>query len=102
MFKLQPDATFTAVAQIPVAGQGTKPLTIEFKYHDRDALARFFDSLSGRKDEDILADIVIDWKDIDAAFDLGALGQLCKSYPGAAGAIVRKFLEEASGARAKN
>lgn len=102
MFKLQPDATFTAVAQIPVAGQGTKPLTLEFKYHDRDALARFFDSLSGRKDEEIIAEVVTGWKGADADFTQDRLAKLLRDYPGAAGAIVRTFLEEASGARAKN
>ena len=102
MFKLQPDATFTATADIPVAGQGTKPLTLEFKYHDRAALAHFLETIAGRKDDEILAEIVIGWKDVDTDFTAGALGQLLKAYPGAAGAIVRKFLEEASGARAKN
>ena len=102
MFKLQPDATFTATADIPVAGQGTKPLTLEFKYHDRDALAKFFETLPGRKDEEILSEIVVGWKDADADFDAARLAQMLKSYPGAAGAIVRKFLEEASGARVKN
>lgn len=102
MFKLQPDATFAATVDIPVAGQGTKPLTLEFKYHDREALSHFINTLAGRKDDEILADIVLGWKGVDADFNAAALAQLLKAYPGAAGAIVRKFLEEASGARAKN
>lgn len=102
MFKLQPDATFTATVDIPVAGQGTKPLTLEFKYHDREALAKFLETIAGRKDDEILAGIVLGWKDADADFSADALAQLLKGYPGAAGAIVRKFLEEASGARVKN
>lgn len=102
MFKLQPDATFNATADIPVAGQNTKPLTLEFKYHDRAALAKFFEALSGRKDDDILAEIVVGWKDADAEYSAENLAKLLKNFPGAAGAIVRKFLEEASGARVKN
>ena len=102
MFKLQPDPTFTATADVPVAGQGTKPLTLEFKYHDRDALAKFFEALPGRKDDEILAEIVVGWKDADAEYSADSLAKLLKNFPGAAGAIVRKFLEEASGARVKN
>jgi len=102
MFKLQPDATFTATVDIPVAGQGTKPLTLDFKYHDRDALTQFFESLPGRKDDDILTNIVVDWKDVDADFSPESLARLLTSYPGAAGAIVRKFVDEATGARVKN
>lgn len=103
MFKLQPNPTFKAPVEIHVAGQA-KParIEVEFKYLKRDEMADFFSTLSGRKDEDALADIVVGWSGVDAPYSVEALAQLLNNYLPAARALFDAFMTGLNEAKEKN
>lgn len=103
MFKLQPNPTFTARAEISVAGEA-KPAQIEaeFKHLGREALRAYFEALDGKSDLDALAEILVGWKGVDEPYSVAALEVLLDNYPSAALGFFDAFRREALGAKAKN
>jgi hypothetical protein len=103
MFKLQNKPTFWATAQISVPGE-SKPakLEIEFKWLGREGIKQFFEGLDGRKDDDALGEIVLNWRGVDAEYTRENFSALLDNYPQAAMAIFEAFRTEALEAKAKN
>lgn len=103
MFKLQPNPTFWARAEISVAGEA-KPAQIEaeFKHLGREALRGYFEALEGKSDLDALAEILVGWKGVDEPYSAAALEVLLDNYPSAALGFFEAFRREALGAKAKN
>lgn len=103
MFKLDQVRTFKSKVPIPVPGQSKDAiLELEFTFKDRDQIKEFMDSLSSREDDESLQEIVCGWKDVDAEFSPESFTKLLKNYPGAARAILDKYLVEVSVSKTKN
>jgi hypothetical protein len=103
MFKIDPNPTFWAAVAMPVPGQA-KPSMVEMKFahKTRAQLKDFLESLGDRTDEEALAEIVQDWRNVDAEFSRENLGRLLEHYPGAALALFRAYQSEVLEGRAKN
>lgn len=103
MFKLDQNRTFKAKVPIPVPGASKDAiLELDFIFKDRDQIKDFMDSLSSREDDESLQEIVCGWKDVDAEFSPESFTKLLKNYPGAARAILDKYLAEVSVSKTKN
>lgn len=103
MFKLTPDPTFTAPVDIHVPGQADPArVEIEFRRLTRTGIAALMQSIPGREDGDVIAEIVAGWSGVDAPFSAQALATLVDNYPAAALAIYETFLSENGEARRKN
>jgi hypothetical protein len=103
MLKLQPNPTFRAAAQISIPGEASPArVEVEFRHLGREALTTYFQGLEGRSDLDALADIVVGWSGVDAAFSREALAALLDAYPTAALALFEAFRRECLEAKAKN
>ena len=103
MFKLQPNPTFKARVPITIAGQD-KPAMVEmeFRHFSREAVKEFFESLPGKDDADALAQIIVGWSGVDAAYSAEALATLINNFPSASGSIFKVFSSELFEARTKN
>lgn len=93
--------TFSAVAHIPVPGDGTAPIKLTFKYRDREAFKEFMDVLKSSEDVEMIMDIASGW-DLDDPFDKAHVEKLVAKYIGAPRAILETYISEQTGARAKN
>lgn len=103
MFKLQAEPTFWAKAPISVPGQAAPvPLDVEYRWLGREQLRAFLDTLAERSDIDLLGEIVVGWKGVDAPFSVDALARLIDQYPRAADAIFDTWRSELLEAKAKN
>jgi len=98
---LNPNPTFKAKAPIHVPGGRKAEIEWIFKYRDADEFKEFMEALDGRKDIDILMDIASGW-DLEEAFDQKNLEVLTKKYIGSARATLETYVNELTGARAKN
>lgn len=103
MFKLTPNPTFWAKAQLSIPGEA-KPVTIEvqFRHLGRDAMREFFESLDGKTDIDALGSIVTGWRGVDAEFSQENLAALLDNYPTSALSLFNAFRREAIEAKEKN
>lgn len=102
MFKLNPAPTFWTEVSISVPGAGEPAkFEVEYKWMPRDALRGYFGNAAGRSDEDLLGEIVCNWRGIDAEFSRENLAQLLANYTGAARALYDRYGEEMLEARKK-
>ena len=103
MFKLQPNPTFIATVLITIPGQVEPiPLEIEFKYLGVKAGQAFFDGLSGKRDDVVLAEIVVGWCGVDTDFSVDALTTLLDNYPHSGAAIFETYCKKTLEAGRKN
>lgn len=106
MFKLVPEPTFKAAVAIPTVN-GSGSITLTMKYRNREEVVSFMESFTAtpdtpRRDEDVVADVVVGWEGVDAEFNAENLALLLKFYPGAASAIVDDYLKRSTRIREKN
>lgn len=103
MFKLNPNPTFKAKAQITVPGEA-KPVAIEvtFKHLTRTKIKAYFEGLEGKSDADALGEILVGWSGVDEDYSPEALAELLDNYPSAAAELFDCFRRELLEARAKN
>jgi hypothetical protein len=97
--KLTADPTFTAKVGIPVPGGRTVAVEFTFRWRTKDALSAWL--TAAQEDLDAVLDCACGWEN-DEPFDRENVATLLQTYPGAARAITTAYLEESSGARAKN
>lgn len=104
MFKLKVDPTFKATVDIPVAGGGTKPLTVIFKHRTRTELKEWINNpeTEGKNDIDFLMDFVMGWDNADTEFSRDTLDTLVENFGGASAALRDKYLQELTGQRVGN
>lgn len=113
MFTLQPNPTFKLDVTIPTpTGEGK--IKFEFKHKGRKALAEFIKNLvpaetaegaepeEGRKDSEVLLEIVAGWEGVDQKFSPEALDTLLDNYPSAAKAIFDAYIPALTEGAAKN
>jgi hypothetical protein len=102
MFKLQPSPTFWAPVPIPVPGEGSKVIELEFSYRTRDEAKEFHEWCKGKSDDEIVPKIVVGWRKVDVPFGVEHLIALLNNYPGAAESIGSVFWSELGVAKRKN
>lgn len=101
-FKLQPDPTFKAKADIPVPGAEPAPLQLEFKHFSQSGWDAYLKEHDGIKVRDALFDVVVGWEIDGVPFSREAFDTLLDEYPGAEAAIWNAYHAERFGNRAKN
>jgi len=101
--KLTAEPTFKAKVGIPIPGG--KPVDVEFtfKHRQRSEAAAWSEHL---RDDSVLYpqavfEAAIAW-DLEDEFSLANIERLNESYAGAGEAIIRAYLQELAGSRAKN
>ena len=103
MFKLNPNPTFTAKVPLSIPGESKRAtVDVEFKHLSRKAIQEFFQNLEGKTDAESLAEIIVSWKGIDAAYSAETLATLLDNYPAAGRELFEAFRLELMEARAKN
>jgi len=98
---LVPDPTFSAKVEIPVPGGDAGDVVFKFKARSRDEFDAFVAGLEGRKDIEVIMDIVNGW-DMPDAFTEENVAALCKKYLSAPKAIIDKYFAELTGVRLGN
>lgn len=99
--KLNPEPTFKAKVGIPVPGTRPVDVVFTFKHRTRDVLMEWVETSSNDTDVQSIMDCATGWE-LDDEFNAENVDRLCNNYPGAGFAIVRTYLDESRGARAKN
>lgn len=104
MLKLQPNPTFRASVGITVPGESKPALVdIEFRHQPKEKLVEFTKRLAdGRSDVEILEEILVGWKGVDAEYSPSALRDLLSNYPASGLEILKAYLAELSESRRKN
>ncbi len=101
MFKLDPNPTFWATVSVRVPG-GTGQFEIQFKHLVQAARERYTKELEGKSNLDALAEIIADWRGVDADYNRDNLERLLNEYPDAVRAITTCYWGEITGAATKN
>lgn len=107
MFKLQPNPTFWFEVNISTP-DGVKPLALEGRHQDKQALADWTKASSGQKDIEVLGPVICNWRDVfdkngePAPFSYEAFAQLMKDYSPAAREIFMAYLLALTEGRVKN
>ena len=101
MFKLKPDATFTATVKIP---NGDTPLLLKlvFRRKSKEDVSAWIDSVPTKSDPESLKEIIETWTDVDAPYSEDALKELLSAYTGAGMAIFNGYLKALTEAERKN
>lgn len=103
VFKIKADPTFEATAEIHTPGGKPQALKLTFRHKTKEELHDFFyGDHPNRKDLDAVMEVVAGWTDVEVDFSREAMGTVLSQYPKSAQAILAKYAEELSGARAKN
>ena len=101
MFKLKPDATFTATIKVP-NGDAPLPLKLVFRRKSKEDLATWIDGVAKKSDHESLGEIVDGWVEVDAPFSAEAFAELLSAYTGAGMAIFTGYLKALTEAERKN
>jgi hypothetical protein len=103
MFKLEPNPTFWAKVQLSIPGQEQPvEIEVEFKHLGREGLKGYYDALGKKTSAEGLAEIVMNWRGVDAEFSRESLEKLLANYPAAAGEFYDTFRRELLESKAKN
>lgn len=107
-FQVNPQPTFRATVDIPVAGGDPMPLELEFSHRTVDELKALFETFEGRKDIDCIMDFVSGWHNVSneqgekTEFSREAMDALLQNYGRASLAIRNAYVFELTGARLGN
>ena len=102
MFKIKANPSFWATVLIPRAGEDPQPLQVQFKHRRRDEIGQFVEDAKGKKDDDLIPELVVGWRDVEVEFSTEALRDVLQEYPGAGAAIVASYFSELTEAKRKN
>lgn len=82
MLKLNLDPTFTESVEITVPGQKkTGKINLTFKYRTRSEMLEFSEAAKGKKDLELIKEIVVGWSGIDEDFSEENLEVFLDNYP---------------------
>lgn len=102
LFKLEPDPTFWAPVEFKVAGGKLAKIQVEFRYKDRDQYLEFIKAFEGKRDDEVLPQVIVAWKGPDAAATPENIARMFRNYPGSSRAFFCAWRDELFGAPAKN
>lgn len=101
-FQLDAAPTFKATVDVPIHGNGTAPIIVEFKHRDRDQMKALLEA--HKKDVSnvqAVMDVAVGW-DLDDEFNEENVAKLDRNYQGAALTITSKYITEIYQARLGN
>lgn len=98
---LDPKPTFSVKVPIPVHGADPVDVLFEFKHMTVTGYAEWSANLKGRKDTDVVLEIVQSWQ-LDDELNAENVDRLLDNYAGAAHAIFSTYRNELFQARRKN
>lgn len=101
-FKLKANPTFRRVVELKSLDGEVMPLALEMRHRRRSELKAFIEGLPGRSDDEIVADIVAGWFDVDTEFSQEALRDLMEEWACAPGRIWEDYQEAYKEAARKN
>lgn len=93
--------TFKAKVAIPVAGGKPADVEMVFKHRTKKQIKEFLAEIADKEDTALVLDMVSGWE-LEDPFSAESVDKLLDSYPGAALAIHRKYLDELYGQRLGN
>lgn len=103
MFKLDPSPTFKIKVKIPVPGDKSAALEVEFRHKTKKELQRYLEEAAGGRDDvQALDEIIVGWSGLEEAYSKDVLARLLDNYPGSAGAILGTYAKELGDARLGN
>lgn len=80
MFKLKANPTFVRAVVLRSLDGEECTLRLVMRHRRRTELKAFIEGLPGRPDEDVVADIVAGWEDVDTPFSAEALRELLEEW----------------------
>lgn len=99
--KLNPEATFKHVVQIPVPGGEPVGLELVFKSRGKKAVDELLDQYSTGWNSDMVLDCAVGW-DLPEPFNQENVATLVENYPWAVVRIVGGYIDEIHNAREGN
>ncbi len=108
-FRINPAPTFRVKVLLTVPGAESRGVVeFEFRHKGRTEFAAWWESVDGRKDAEILADVVAGWSDVideqgnQVPYSAEALAQLVDRFPASALEIQAAYRKALWEAREKN
>lgn len=98
---LNPNPTFQASVDMPLHGGGVSAVLFTFKHKSRTEFLAWRENLAGKRDADVIADLVTAW-DLDDEYTPENVDRLLEGYGGASQAIVAAYVSEILQAKRKN
>lgn len=104
MFRLVASPTFTATVDIPIPGAGAEQVPFVFRHKTRDEVDALVDALKRGQSsvDDIVRDVVVEWKAKDVEFSEENLLQCFQIFPGSALAIWSAYRQALVEGKRKN
>lgn len=103
MFKLEPNPTFWSPVRITVLGQDAPgEFEIEWRHKTLNEAAAWMKSAAGRRDDDLLAEVIAGWRGVSVEFSRESLQQLLQNHGAAAEELFRAYPAALTESRAKN
>ncbi len=102
MFKLDPNPTFWADVSLPVPGGDPVAVEVQFRHLGAKAFADWIEAGAEKTTTEALAEVVCDWRGIDAPYTRDNLGRLFDQFPASARALIVAYRRELFEARTKN
>ena len=108
MFKLKAKPTFRVKCALPIPGEPSVSVEIEFRHKTRVQLVEWGATLLGRQDGDVLEEIIANWSgitdenDVPLPFSRAALEALLNEFPAAAKVLSSTYTQELADARLGN
>lgn len=93
--------TFKWPVNIPVAGEESAPVVFTFRHRTRSQFAEFQASVEGRRDIDVVMDMVVGWDLVDT-FTTDNVDTLLENHMGAGTSIFEVYRQELLKHKAKN
>ena len=101
-FSLTAAATFKATVAIPIPGEEKgADIQVTFRHKSRAEFKAFVEGLEGRKQPEVLAEIISGW-DLEDELNQENLEKLTDNYLGASEAIITTYIDELTKARRGN
>lgn len=104
MFKLDVSPTFETSVDIPIPGGGAERVLFIFRHRTRSAFDSLMKALAQSEIsvDDVVKDIVVEWRDPNLPYSEEALAKCLDLFPGSAGAILAAYRIALVDGRRKN
>lgn len=102
MFKLEPNPTFEVRVVGFVPGRPNDGLFVVFRHQTQEQFTTWLQSFVDKTVEDLLVDVIHDWRDAPREFTREAIADVAKTYPAFVPALIDAYRSELFEARRKN
>jgi len=102
MFKLNPNPTFWVKTKVRSPGGEESEFEVEYRHKGKEALTQFMESVKGRDEAEVMAEVIVNWRGMDVDFSAANLKALFDNYPGLGSVMLVDYGVELMKARAGN